>query len=341
MIATDRNLVAHVYNPNNQTKDQLIDGFVVRLKQFKRIYKEIATDTMQYPEQHILLEGNRGMGKTTMLLRLAYQIENDEQLNGWLLPLVFNEEEYGISRLFKLWERIAVLLAEKSSEFQGLFEAMDSRYDRYESTEAYEYDMFALLSKRLTEKGKKVLLFIDNFGDIISKFKKQEVQRLREVLQTSNKIRIIGASSVILEAHYDYRHPFYEFFKIIRLRGLTQPETETLLLKLGKVYKQETIQSIVKNQKGRVEALRRLTGGVIRSIVLIFEIFVDKQAGTAFHDLEAILDKATPLYKHRMDDLPAQQQEIMQTIAMAWDAINTKEIARVTRIPSKTVSALF
>ena len=58
MITTDRNLVAHIYNPDNQTKAQLIDGFVVRLKQFKRVYKELSTDTMQHAEQHILLEGN-------------------------------------------------------------------------------------------------------------------------------------------------------------------------------------------------------------------------------------------------------------------------------------------
>ena len=339
MVLQEKNLVAHIYNPDNQTKEELIDGFVVRQKKFQRLYKELSQASMQHAEQHLMIEGKRGMGKTTMLLRLAYEIENDDNLNSWLLPLVFNEEEYSVRKLFKFWERIAVLLEDKSDEFHGLFQEMDDRYEKFAEEQDYEYAIFNLLSERLEEKGKKVVLFIDNFGDIISKFSRQEAQRLRTILQTSNKIRIVAASSVVLEAHYDYKHPFFEFLKIYRLEGLNQEETETILLKLGDIYKKKEIKEIVENQKGRVETLRRLSGGVIRSVILMFEIFVDKQKGNAFNDLEAILDKATPLYKHRMDNLPAQQQEIMEVIAMAWDAVNVKEIAKKTHIPSKTVSA--
>ena len=48
---------------------------------------------MEHPEQHFLIEGKRGMGKTTLLLRLSYEIENDAKLSEWLIPLVFNEED--------------------------------------------------------------------------------------------------------------------------------------------------------------------------------------------------------------------------------------------------------
>ncbi|RJP76637.1 MAG: sel1 repeat family protein, partial [Desulfobacteraceae bacterium] len=54
---------------------------------------------------------------------------------------------------------------------------------------------------------------------------------------------------------------------------------------------------------------------------------------------EKILDSVTPLYKHRMDKLSPQQQEIVDCIALNWDAITTKEIAKKTRIQSKAVSA--
>ena len=328
-----------IYNPDNQTKDQLIEGFVVRLKTFHKLFSEIKKSPMNSPEQHYLVEGKRGMGKTTLLLRLSYEIENDDELNSWLIPIRFNEEEYSIRRLYKLWEKIAELLEEKEENFRGLFQEMDESFDKYDSDRDYEYGIQSLLEKRLTEHHKKLILFIDNFGDIFSKFDKQEVQRLRTVLQTSTNLRIIAASSVVLESFYDTKHPFYEFFKIIRLSGLDKKATEELLLKLGDTYQQEQIKEILTNQPGRVEALRRLTGGVIRTIVLLFEIFLDKKQGSAFSDLEAILDRVTPLYKHRMDDLPAQQQEIVEAIALAWDAVNVGEISQKTRIPSKTVSA--
>jgi predicted NACHT family NTPase len=105
--------VAHIYNPDNQTKEQLIDSFVVRLPAFQRIYQEIKVEKERFPVQHYVIEGKRGMGKTSFLLRLAYEIENDPGWNTWLLPLVFNEEEYRIRKLYKLWERIAELLEDR------------------------------------------------------------------------------------------------------------------------------------------------------------------------------------------------------------------------------------
>jgi len=174
---------------------------------------------------------------------------------------------------------------------------------------------------------------------MFQKFKEKEAHRLRKILQTSSDLRIFAASSVVLEAFYDYSHPFYEFFKVEHLDSLDSASTRELLIKLGKFYKHGDVQEIVLNQKGRVEALRRLTGGVIRTIILLFEIFVDNEDGNAFQDLETVLDRVTPLYKHRMDDLPAPQQEIVESIALSWDAISVKEIAERTRMESKVISA--
>ncbi|MEA2091903.1 MAG: tetratricopeptide repeat protein, partial [Campylobacterota bacterium] len=79
-------------------------------------------------------------------------------------------------------------------------------------------------------------------------------------------------------------------------------------------------------------------GGVPRTLVMLFDIFID-DGGNAFDDLLKVLDEATPLYKHRMDDLPPMLQDIVHTIAMNWDGMMTKEIAQKTRLESKVVSA--
>ena len=73
--------VASIYNPDLLTKKQLIGTFVVRLKKFKKLFEEIRTSDMTKPEQPILIVGLRGMGKTTLLLRLSYEVENNESLN--------------------------------------------------------------------------------------------------------------------------------------------------------------------------------------------------------------------------------------------------------------------
>jgi len=323
-----------IYNPANQSSKELIANFVVRTKLFKDIFDDIKNSEMKYPEQHYIIQGIRGQGKTTLLLRIAYEIQQDKELMERLIPIIFNEEQYSITRLFKLWETTAEYL-EEAGEFRNLYDKMQE----FENDDDYEMRCWHLLENRLKQSNKKVILFIDNIDEMLNKFTKKEHQRLREIFIESAEIRVIGASSVSLEFHYDYGKPFYQFFKMPQLKGLTIEETKTLLLYLGEYYKRERVSEIVKNQLGRVEALRRITGGVIRTIVILFDIFVDDTNGNAFQDLEKILDSVTPVYKHRMDKLPAQQQEIVDFIALKWDAVTVKEIALKTKLKSKAVSA--
>ena len=323
-----------IYNPAAQTTEELIENFVVRTALFQEIFDDIRNSPMQFPGQHYIIQGTRGQGKTTLLLRIAYEINKDVELRQRIIPVIFNEEQYNISRLYKLWETIAEYLQE-DGEITGLYDKMQ----KYADDADYEQRCFRLLETSLKKHKKKLVLFIDNIDEMLTKFSKKEHHRLREVFMESAELRIVGASSVSLEFHYDYGQPFYQFFKIPTLRGLTTADTKTLLLKLGERYKRERVKEIVQNQPGRVEALRRITGGVIRTIIILFDIFVDDSNGSAFLDLEKVLDNVTPLYKHRMDKLSPQQQEIVDFIALSWDAVSAKEIAVKTKMSSKAVSA--
>ena len=327
--------VSYIYNPLNQTEEELLKNFVVREREFNTIFNEIKGSDMSLPEPHFIVQGQRGQGKTTLLLKLYYEIRRDKKLSKFIIPLIYNEEQYHINTLFGLWSHTAEKLEEEEESFKGIYDAVEATYN----TEDSEMEAFKSLEGALKKKKKKLILLIDNIGQLLDKLTRKEQQRLREVLITGAEIRLVGASSVVLEHTYDYSKPFYELFRWVNLYGLTRKEAETLLLKLGEYYKQENIKKIIEYEPGRVEALRRLTGGVPRTVVLLFEIFVDHEEGNAFQDLEFILDRVTPLYKHRMDDLSPQQQKIVDAIALNWDAMATKEIAEKTRMESKAVSS--
>ncbi len=274
-------LIANIYNPEQQTRQNLIDGFVVRQATFRRLFDDLRDSPMKHPEQHYLLQGPRGMGKTTMLLRLAYELESDSEICERLIPVLFNEEEYGLDRLSRFWERVAEILEDKCTEFNGLPEEMDALYSKFPEDEAtFERAVFGLLSERLQKAGKKIVLLVDNFGDIFRRFKMPDVQRLREVLQTSSDLRLVAATPTVLNEFYDVKHPFYELFRVMRLSGLNTEEVRTLLYKLAESEHEQAVKDILENEPGRVEALRRLTGGVIRTIVLLFEVFVDDRKAT-------------------------------------------------------------
>lgn len=324
-----------LYNPDRKNKQEFLDEFVVRHWQFKEIFDDVSTDDMKYPGQHYMLLGQRGSGKTTLLWRLKYAIEDNEYLNKWVIPVMFSEEQYNISQVVNIWEYIAEYL-EDAHNFLGISADMQ----RYADKKDFEEIALDILIKYLDRYKKKVVLLIDNVGDLLDKLDRLEIFRLREILQTIPHMRLIAASSAVLDGILDYQQPFFEFFKMVPLMGLSYDESTALLKKLAEMHGEtEKIEKIIKETPSRIETLRTLSGGLPRTIALLFQVFMDDEHGNAVNDLEKILDAVTPLYKHRMDDLPAQQQKIIDAVARNWEAVSVKELTQKLRLESKVISA--
>ncbi len=314
------NKITHIYNPANQSYEELLENFVIRKKEFKKILREFDDVDFKTSSQHFLVEGQRGTGKTSLLLRVRYEIENNPKYSR-LLAVQFAEEQYNIFDLCRLWESTA----ERLEDIEG-FESLSDEMESMSEEDSYSLECFSLLEKYLKKEKKRLVLLLDNFGDILDKLSDIEQKRLRDIFHSSNHIQLIASSSRALEHTYKHDKPFYEFFKIIKLEGLNKEDTNLLLSQLASsLDKTKEIEHIMKTEAGRIETIRRLTGGIPRTIVLLFEIFLDSSANV-FEDLEMILDRVTPLYKHRMDDLPTQQQAIMDVMALSWDGITSKEI---------------
>ena len=54
-----------LYNPQNASNTTIKDIFVIRLKEYNKIWKDIERSNMEYPEQHFIVQGIRGSGKST------------------------------------------------------------------------------------------------------------------------------------------------------------------------------------------------------------------------------------------------------------------------------------
>lgn len=329
------NYSRYKYTPDEMAESDFIERFVVRDDEFHDIFDDVKSTDYTLPSQHHIIIGQRGQGKTSLLRRIQIEVKNDEKLNTFLIPVKFAEEQYQIRNLSRLWEEVAdYLQSVHEDEFDGVLDNIEEHFD----DDDYEFKSFSYLEKELKQRDKKVLLLVDNIDELLGKLKEKEQRRLREILLESSSFKIIGGSTKMLEQHFDYGKPFYEFFKIIRLQGLNQEDSFTFLRAIGKGKQKEKINSIIENEPQRIETLRRLTGGVPRTLVMLYDILLD-DGGDTFEDLLKVLDEATPLYKHRMDDLPPVLQDIVHAMAINWDGMYTKEIAKKTRLQSKEVSA--
>lgn len=331
-----------IYNPDLLSKEELIACFVARQSLLDRLLHDLLLEGDEGSPQHQLIVGRRGMGKTTLLRRIAYAIEDDPTLSQRWLPLTFREEQYNVVRLSDLWLNCIDSLSDRL-EHQGDLasaHALDRALDALphgddETLQRAALDLLLTESRRLD---RRLVLLIDNLGMILSHLKAED-WRLRDVLSSCDRLLIIGASSHHLEATYDYDAAFYDFFDLHELSGLTTDETHAVLTTLARRTRSPEVEQLLTDQPARIKTLHVLTGGNPRTINLLFEILASGLSEDVEADLTQLLDRCTPLYKARLEALAPQAQQLVDAMATHWDPITAAELADITRLDTRVVSA--
>ena len=326
-----------IYNTAEKSRDQIDAQFVVRTDILSQILEDIGSSSMEFPEQDFLIIGERGMGKTMLLTKIKYAIEFDLLLQIKLIPILFPEELNGVNDLFDFWSTTIDHLADINENYIELREDIKeiNGFDK-----DAEQILFTKLTKKLSAHKENLILLIDNIDSLFEKIGEKESKRLREILITNKRLRIIGASSKAIESTFQYDKAFYEHFAIIKLKGLSYSETVILLQKLGDVFSSEKrINNIIKEEKYRIEALRSLTGGNLRNIVMLFNILLSDTKSDPIDDLLKILEDVTPINIHKITSLKKNQRKIVDYLAMKWDAVWVKEISTDVRMKSNEVSS--
>ena len=192
----------------------------------------------------------------------------------------------------------------------------------------------------LAKKKKKLVLFIDNFGDLLDRLPENDIRAMRAVMMAAPDLRMVAGSARVLEHTYAYDKPFFDFFNLVYLKELDAVQALEMMRALAACSANpEEMLALIEARKARIEGIRRLTGGVPRNLMLLFGMIAEDPEQGFLPALEQILDGATPYFKHRVEELAKQQQQILHHIAMSWDAAGAGEIAEKMHEDSKKVSA--
>ena len=108
-----------IYNPLYLSEQEVLNNFIARQQEFSTIFSEIKNSSMQYPEQHIIIQGRRGQGKTMLLVKLFQEIKKDKSLNHRIIPVICNRSSVKIHREKKLkkllhWKKVLISACEQS-----------------------------------------------------------------------------------------------------------------------------------------------------------------------------------------------------------------------------------
>lgn len=331
-----------IYNPDLLGKDELVRGFVARRDVLRLFVDDLRRVTGGGGVQHHLLVGQRGMGKTTLLRRLRYAVDDEPALRKAWLPLIFPEEQYEVAHLSDFYLNCIDALSD-ALEMRGspdaartLDRAVESLPDRPEEARAERaLDLLIHTAKRLRVR---LLLLLDNIDLLLHRLSDHH-WTLRELLSSQDRLCVIGTSAAAIEATYDYGKAFYDFFQIHMLGGLTEDECREVLLALSRMFDTPAVEQWITQEPARLRALRLLTGGNPRTVVLLHTIAASGAGGDVRSDLERLLDQCTPLYKSRFESLPDQAQRVVHALALHWHPASAAEIAEAARLDVNAASS--
>jgi Flp pilus assembly protein TadD/energy-coupling factor transporter ATP-binding protein EcfA2 len=332
------------YNPHLWSAEQLRAIFVARKNELADLLLTLRTTPLETVGQHVLLVGARGMGKSTLMRRLALAVEDDPLLSTAWLPLRFPEELYTVATIGQFWAKVLDSLADALQHLGQPVSELDAAAERIAALPAAEQAAacLAVIDRCADERRQRLLLLVDNTDLLLHNIGRDAHWALRATLQSNPRLFWVGGSYQSLEADSNYHDAFLDFFRVITLRPLRLEEMALALQALaetfgGSVAHQEMERQLAA-QPERLPTLRQLSGGNPRTTVMLYEILANGQKGSVRSDLEALLDNMTPLYKARMDALADLPRKLFAHILEHWAPISLGELASVSQVLSTSIS---
>jgi tetratricopeptide (TPR) repeat protein/DNA-binding MarR family transcriptional regulator len=338
-----------LYNTGRMLPEQVIAAFAARRLQFDRIIADLTAEKPKSRAQHHLVVGQRGMGKTILLARIAAELQTDPGLAARFIPLVFAEEQYAVDRLSKFWLNCLDSLAdarERMRDSEGVDE-IDATVARLtvvgrgavKNDQPFADEVYEAFARIAKANGQRPVLLVDNLQLVFERLNQGQQHSLRELLMRPGSPILVGASPSPPPQSQDYGAAFYDHFKVHYLRPLDESEMRTLLVHLADAAQREDVRQRVLQHPGRLTVLRQLTGGNPRTALTLFFLYAEDFAPSVFGDLEGLLDRVTPLYKARFEELTPQQQVVASAVANHWDPVTAAALVRITGLPAGTISA--
>ncbi|MDO9229872.1 MAG: ATP-binding protein [Syntrophales bacterium] len=329
------------YNPGQGAPGEIEATFVARERVLKGIMQDLRERSRSASNQHYLIIGPRGIGKTNLLLMIKQQVLKEEALASAYLPVQTAEEEYSITGLRDLLTRVLELILQANPE-DPMKEALQSINDTAVDEKAAEAAVSAL--REFSQKtGKKILLLMDNLDLVLGDQFTDEAQvgRLRDLLMNESFLVLVGAAPTYFREVSGYDRPLYNFFKTVHLEELSIEETTDLLKKRAEWDGNREFLGSLAGIKPRLKALHHLTGGNPRLALMLYQLYTQSALPEIRTALHMLLDDLTPYYKARLEGLPAQQRKVMDTFARLGRPATPTELAVETRLPVNQINSIL
>ncbi len=294
-------------------------------------------------KNHLLFIGPRGIGKTHLLSCIEDAVHSDEALDANVVVVRFPEESnqtlsfadflIGVCRILKEVLEDEPLWAE-------LFATVQTEEDDARVVDT----LVPAIREENRRRGRTLLVMLENLGEILTRQirDRNDVAALRKFFMAENGCLLVATAPLHFDGITDVGQPFYDFFDIQILESLSFEETvEVIRLNLEWEEHSDVLGSL-EEMRPRLKALYQMTGGNPRLTMMLYELIAHESVDIVQNQFHILLDRISPFYQGRLNDLPPGQRALPECLAGMRDQEKTPAaVATRMRMSQQETSSLL
>ena len=294
-------------------------------------------------KSHRLLIGPRGIGKTHLLSCIEDAVQSDATLCKRVVVVRFPEESNRTLSFADFLIGMCGILKEVLKD-EPLWEELFARVQTEEDDARVADTLVPAIREENRKRGRTMLVMLENLGEVLGRQirKRNDIAALRTFLMADNGCLLLGTAPLHFDGITDVEQPFYDFFDIQILEALSFEETvEVIRLNLEWEERTAILESL-EGMRPRLHALYRMTGGNPRLTMMLYELIADESVTGVQDQFHLLLDRVSPFYQGRLNELPPGQRALLECLASMRDQEKTPAaIAARMRMSQQETSSLL
>ena len=294
-------------------------------------------------KHHMLFIGPRGIGKTHLLSLIEDAIQSDKALNAQAVVVRFPEESNQTLSFADFLIGLCRILKDVRED-EPIWADLFAKVETNEDDDQVVDTLVPAIRKQNCQHSRTLVVMLENLGEIFTRQirNQDDIASLRKFLIAENGCLLLATAPLHFHGITDIKQPFYDFFDIQILGNLTFDETvEVIRRNLEWDGRTGTLDSL-KEMRPKLQALYQMTGGNPRLTMMLYELITHESVTQVQDQFHLLLDKISPFYQSRLNDLPPSQRALLECLARMRDQDKTPAtIAARMRISQQETSSLL
>ena len=318
------------YNPGFLSPDELRRSFVVRHDDLANLVRIVRENTGSSVNQHVLVVGPRGMGKTTLVRRVALEIESDAELSRAWYPVLYAEESYFADTPGRFWREALLHIARQTRDDRWRAAYQDLQRERDEAR-LRERALAAILDFA-DSLGRRLVLVVENLNMLLEDLlDPADAWAIRHTLQNEKRLMLLATATTRSSGVKDADKALFDLFKIHTLLPLTEQDCRQFW---ASVSSTEILGA-------RARQIQILTGGNPRLLAVVAAFGRELSFRDLMQEMLKLVDDHTDYFKSHLEAVPPTERKVYLALAEIWSPATAAEVDVQLQMGQGQVSALL